>query len=100
MVFIQGSLSQYDVPRLAEEEGIQITQLGGRYTDEDWEILAEVLQGTTSLNSLQFDNCSVIALRNSKFIEALAKNHTLSTYSTWRMGQVTVLKVRKRSLLF
>eukprot|EP00985_Skeletonema_marinoi_P000870 scaffold355_cov161-Skeletonema_marinoi.AAC.3 len=65
MVFIQGSLSQYDVPRLAEEEGIQITQLGGRYTDEDWEILAEVLQGTTSLNSLQFDNCSVIALRNS-----------------------------------
>jgi len=69
-----GSLSREDVPRLAKEDEIY---LRNSITNEDCEILAEVLQITTTLKALDFDGTSVIALQNSKFIEALAKNRTI-----------------------
>jgi len=78
-----GSLIREDVPRLAKENEIFLRH---SITNEGCEILAKVLQTTTTLKELVFYDVGVIALKNNKFIEALAKNHTLSTYSTWRMG--------------
>ena len=80
MVFIEGgSLSQEDVPRLAKEKSIQFNQYRGVYTAKDCEVLAEVLQITTKLETLKLNGASVIALKNSKFIKALAKNSTIKT---------------------
>jgi hypothetical protein len=75
MVKISGSLSKKDGPRLAKQNEIWIDS---SMKDKDCEILAEVLQKTTTLKTLALDDASG-TLRNSKFIEALAKNRTIKT---------------------
>ena len=76
-----GSLSQDDVPRLSKQKSIELHYYRGvyTYTDEDCEVLAEVLQATAVLETLHLSDRSVIALKNSKFIKALAKNRTIKT---------------------
>ena len=77
MIFLDkgDSLSREDVPRLAKENEIKIKLRS--FTDDDCEILTEVLRITTTLEVLDFVGNSVSALQNSKFIEALSKNHTI-----------------------
>ena len=47
------------------------------YTDESWDILAEVIRTTTTLVKLDFPGETAIALQNDKVAHALANNRTI-----------------------
>jgi hypothetical protein len=53
------------------------------YTDENLDILAEVIRKTTSLEELVFKKGTGIAIQHDKVIDALANNRTLKTLNLW-----------------
>jgi uncharacterized coiled-coil protein SlyX len=76
------SLRRDNVAVLAEKTEIRISTIGQAppaYTDENWDILAEVTRTTTSLKTLSFGKDAVIALQNRYVVEALTKNRTIKT---------------------
>jgi Ran GTPase-activating protein (RanGAP) involved in mRNA processing and transport len=52
-------------------------------THENWDILAEVIRTTTSLEELHFDQRTNTALQNDKVVDAIANNRTIKTLYLW-----------------
>ena len=73
MTFINDNLIEGDVAQLAKESLIRIGD--SCQGDRNYEILAAVLRITSKLQTLQLDSSA--ALRNDKFISALASNTTI-----------------------
>jgi Ran GTPase-activating protein (RanGAP) involved in mRNA processing and transport len=88
MIVDSTSLRRDNVANLAEKRDISIANRdmhSPAFTDENWNILAEVFGTTPSLEKLAFsgDN-AVAALQNDKVVDALAKNRTIKSLSLWR----------------
>ncbi len=77
-------LRSENIAVLAKKREILIKGWGSTtYTDENWDILAEVVRTTTTLEKLFF-GATAIALQNDKVVEAIAKNRTIKTLDLWR----------------
>jgi Ran GTPase-activating protein (RanGAP) involved in mRNA processing and transport len=79
-------LRRGNVAVLAEMREIRISNIGQgppAYTDENWDILAEVIRTTTSLEKLVFEKDAVIALQNDKIADALVQNGTIKELNLW-----------------
>ena len=73
---------------LAKKKGIQISTNGclSPFTDESWEILAEVIRTTTSLEKLVFNYGDIMttALQHDRVVDAIAKNLSIKTLDLWQ----------------
>jgi len=74
-------MSRKQVAELAEKKELTCehsTRAGITYTANDWDVLAEVLRTTTTLQKLAFRGQDTrIALQNDKVVAALAKNRSI-----------------------
>ena len=88
MIIGSADLRRGKVAKLANEMTIVIKDGFGKhsptYTDENWDILAEVIRTTASLEKLRFPRGTAIALQNDKVIDALAKNRTIKSLNLWQ----------------
>ena len=78
-------LSRDNIAKLANEVELRLKGWHSTdYTDKNWDILAEVIRTTTSLEKLVFYHRFTTALQNDKVVDALAKNRTIKTLDLWK----------------
>ena len=84
------SLRRDNVTEVVEKREIRISNIGQfglsmpPYTDDNWDILAEIIRTTASLEKLEFQSGTAIALQNDKVAHALANNRTIKTLTLWQ----------------
>ncbi len=79
-------LRRDNVALLVKKRDIWISKIDDgspAYTDENWDILAEVIRKTTTLEKLDFRRKTVIALQHDKVFDALTKNRTIKILDLW-----------------
>jgi Ran GTPase-activating protein (RanGAP) involved in mRNA processing and transport len=84
MFIDRADLTRDKVAKLAKKRLLVIARWPYTYTDENWDVLAEVIRTTTSLEKLVFHQSgTAIALQHDKVIDALANNRTIKSLDLW-----------------
>jgi hypothetical protein len=90
-IVVSRDLRRDNVAKLAKKKGILLWHGNmPAYTDESWNILAEVIRTTTTLEKLMFQRGAPIALQHDEVVDALANNRTIKILELWAVQRRAV----------